>query len=343
MKQIRTEDAVGHVICHDITRIIKDQEKGVAFPKGHVVTPEDIPKLLAIGKEHLYVWEKKEGMLHEDEAAVILAAACQNDGMRISEPREGKIEIFAEREGLFLVDTKRLLAVNSIDQMMIATRSSMQYVCVGDKLAGTRIIPLVIEREKMEAVAAIADSSAPLLEIRPVRRKKAGVVTTGGEVYHGRIQDTFTPVIQEKLKAYGAQMTQHVTVPDEKEKIMEAICRMREAGVDLVVCTGGMSVDPDDRTPAAIRDSGAQIVTYGAPVLPGAMFLLGYFADGMPVMGLPGCVMYAKATIFDMILPRVLADVAVTREEIAALGNGGLCLSCPVCHYPNCAYGKGNF
>lgn len=343
MKQIRTEDAVGHVICHDITRIIKDQEKGVAFRKGHVVRPEDIPVLLSMGKEHLYVWEKDGDMLHEDEAAVILAAACQNEGMRLSEPRESKIEVFAERDGLFVVDTKRLLAINSMDQMMIATRSSMQYVRAGDKLAGTRIIPLVIEKEKMQAVSDIADIASPLLELRPILRRKVGVVTTGGEVYRGRIQDTFTPVIEEKLKAYGAGMMHHRIVPDDKERIVEAIGEMRKAGVDMVVCTGGMSVDPDDMTPAAIRDSGAEIVTYGAPVLPGAMFLLGYFGDGMPIMGLPGCVMYAKATIFDMLLPRALADVRITRAEIAALGNGGLCLNCPVCHYPNCAYGKGNF
>lgn len=342
MKQIRTEDAVGHVICHDITRIIKDKEKGVAFKKGHIVTEEDIPVLLSIGKEHLYVWEKNDNMLHEDEAAKILAAACKNEGMRLSDPKEGKIEIFTEQDGLFVVDTHRLLEINSIDNMMIATRSSLQYVHAGDKLAGTRIIPLVIEAEKMKEVSAIADEADPILQVKPIVRKKVGVVTTGGEVYHGRIQDTFTPVIESKLQTYGAKMEMHITVPDEKERIIEAIGQMKEAGMDLIVCTGGMSVDPDDLTPAAIRDSGADIITYGAPVLPGAMFLLGYFEDGTPIMGLPGCVMYAKATIFDMILPRALADHPVTKRDIVGLGNGGLCLNCPVCHYPNCAYGKGN-
>lgn len=341
MKQIRTEEAVGHVICHDITRIIKDKEKGVAFKKGHVVTEEDIPVLLSIGKENLYVWEKAEGMLHEDEAAQILAAACKNEHMSLSEAKEGKIEVFAERDGLFVVDIERLNAINSIDNMMIATRHTMQYVKEGDKLAGTRIIPLVIEAEKMEEVSAIANEQSPILSIKPMVRKKAGVVTTGSEVYKGRIKDTFTPVIEEKLKNFGAKMVMHRTVSDEKEQIIAAIQEMKQSGMELIVCTGGMSVDPDDLTPAAIRDSGADIITYGAPVLPGAMFLLGYFEDGTPVMGLPGCVMYAKATIFDMILPRVLADVKVTKEDIVKLGNGGLCLNCPVCHYPNCGYGKG--
>ncbi len=338
---IRTEDAVGHVICHDITRIVKDQEKGVAFEKGHLVTKEDVPVLLSIGKEHLYVLEKTEGMLHEDQAAAILAEACRNEYMSLSEPREGKIEIFTEVDGLFIVDTERLLSINHIDNMMIATRSNMQYVRSGDKLAGTRIIPLMIEEEKMREVSAIADKENPILAVKPLVKRRAGVVTTGSEVFKGRIQDTFTPVIQEKLRLFGVEMEMHSVVSDEKDQIITAIHRMKEAGMELILCTGGMSVDPDDLTPSAIRESGVRIVTYGAPVLPGAMFLLGYFADGTPVMGLPGCVMYAGATIFDMILPRVLADVPVTREDIVKLGNGGLCLNCPVCHYPNCGFGKG--
>lgn len=339
MKQIRTQDAVGHVICHDITRIIKDEEKGVAFKKGHVVSEDDIPVLLSIGKENLYVWEREEGMLHEDEAAEILAAACQTSHMGTTEPKEGKIEVFTEIDGLFVVDTERLFKINSIDNMMIATRNTMQYVKKGDKLAGTRIIPLVIKEEKMKAVSAIAGKENPILEVKPMIRKKVGVVTTGSEVYHGRIQDTFTPVIMDKVRAFGADINMHETVSDDKVQIIEAIRKMKEAGMELIVCTGGMSVDPDDLTPSAIRDSDAKIITYGAPVLPGAMFLLGYFEDGTPIMGLPGCVMYAKATIFDMILPRVLADVKVQKKDIIKLGNGGLCLNCPECHYPNCGYG----
>jgi molybdenum cofactor synthesis domain-containing protein len=341
MKQIRTKDAVGHIICHDITRIIKDKEKGVVFKKGHVVTAADIPVLLSVGKENLYVWERSEGMLHEDEAAKILAAACQNKNMSLSEPSEGKIEIFATAAGLFVVDVARLNKINSIDNMMIATRHTLQYVKSGDKLAGTRIIPLVIEQEKMALISQIADSQNPILSLLPIKRKNIGIVTTGSEVYKNRITDTFTPVIVDKIKAFGAKMTQHTVVGDDKEQIQTAILEMKERGAKLIICTGGMSVDPDDLTPAAIRDCGVNIVTYGAPVLPGAMFLLGYFSDGVPVLGLPGCVMYAKATIFDMILPRVLADMNVTKQDIVKLGNGGLCLGCSVCHYPNCGYGKG--
>lgn len=339
MKLIRTEDAVGHVICHDITRIIKDKEKGAAFKKGHIVTKEDIPALLAIGKEHLYVWEKDESVLHEDEAAQVLARACRNEGMDQSKPCEGKIEIYARTKGLFVVDRERLLAINSLDDMMIATRRSLQPVAAGDKLAGTRIIPLVIAKERMAAVSAIADEESPILRILPYVRKRFGVVTTGSEVYHGRIADTFTPVIEEKVSVYGGQIIAHLTVPDEKEAILDAIGKMRLAQADVVLCTGGMSVDADDLTPAAVRASGAGIVTYGAPVLPGAMFLLGYYEDNTPVMGLPGCVMYAKATIFDRMLPRIMADYPVTRHDIVELGDGGLCLGCHECRFPNCAYG----
>jgi molybdenum cofactor synthesis domain-containing protein len=339
MKQINTIDAVGHILCHDITRITKN-EKDTAFRKGHVVTKEDIPILLAIGKEHLYVWEKAEGILHENEAAEILFELCNNDYMTRSETKEGKIDIFADCDGLFLVDVERLEKVNSVENMMIATRHTYYPVKKGDKLAGTRIIPLVIEEEKMNEVNQIAGEE-PLLRIIPFPKRKAGIVTTGSEVFYGRIQDTFTPVIIEKLSLYNIEVSGHKIVNDDKESIVFAIKELKESGVDLIICTGGMSVDPDDRTPSAIKTSGAKIISYGAPVLPGAMFLMGYFEDGIPIMGLPGCVMYAKATIFDLVLPRVAAGLKIEKKDLVKLGHGGLCLGCKPCVYPNCGFGKG--
>lgn len=340
MKYIETIHAEGHVICHDITIIVKDQIKDTAFRKGHIVTKEDIPKLLDLGKEHLYVWEKQEGMLHEDEAAKILAAACKNKYMHETPVKEGKIEFVADVEGVFCVDTERLLAINSLDAMMIATRHTNQAVKPGDKLAGTRIIPLIIEEAKMEAVKKIGGDK-PLLEICPYVRKTAAIVTTGNEVYHKRIEDTFTPVLRQKLASFGVEVIFHETVPDEDAKILSAITRARESGAEMILCTGGMSVDPDDRTPGAIKASGAEMVTYGSPVLPGAMLALGYYEDGTPILGLPGCVMYSKATVFDLVLPRVLADIRIERRTIAAMGHGGLCLGCKPCHYPDCSFGKG--
>ena len=339
MQLVKTEDAVGMVLCHDITQIIKGVTKDAVFRKGHIIQPEDIPVLLSVGKDNIYVWENDDSMLHEDEAAEILRDMCINEGMSASKPKEGKIELTAERDGLFLVDRERLRAVNSFGRMMIATRPGGVAVKAGDKLCGTRIIPLVIEKEAMARAKAVA-GDAPLLRLAEIKPKRFGLVTTGNEVYYGRIEDTFTPVIVEKMAQFGCEMAAHEVSNDDHEKITGIINKMLADGVDMVLCTGGMSVDPDDKTPLAIKNTGANIVSYGAPVLPGAMFLLAYTADGRPICGLPGCVMYAKRTIFDIVLPYLLADEPVTADMLAGLGNGGLCLSCKVCHFPNCGFGR---
>lgn len=339
MKLIRTEEAEGHVLCHDITQIIKGVTKDARFRKGHIVTKEDIPVLLSLGKDNLYVWEKDESMYHENEAAEILKEVCINKNMSASSVKEGKIELTAQCDGLFRVDVERLDAVNDIDQVMIATRHTNTPVKAGDKLLGTRVIPLVIKKEKMEEVKKIVGNS-PLCELFPYKKQKAGIITTGNEVFYGRIQDTFTPVVVKKLEEYGIEVVEHITLGDEKEKITEVILQMKQRGCNLIVTTGGMSVDPDDQTPGAIKATGAEVISYGAPVLPGAMFCLAYFEDGTAVMGLPGCVMYAKTTIFDLILPRVAAGVPVTRKDLTRLGHGGLCLGCEECRYPACSFGK---
>lgn len=347
MKLIRTEDSVGHVLCHDITQIIKGVTKDAVFRKGHVVTEEDIPVLLSVGKENLYVWEKDESMLHENEAAEILCSLCQNDYMSRSEVKEGKIELSAKCDGLFKVNREALFAVNSFGRMMIAARHGNFPVKKGDKLAGTRIIPLVIEKEEMkraEEAAYRASGGKPIFSLLPFSEKKAGVITTGNEVLSGRISDTFTPVIEEKLQEYHGRIGAHELCGDDNERITKTILKMADDGMDMVICTGGMSVDPDDRTPLAIRNTGAEIISYGAPVLPGAMFLMAYLKTKngeIPVMGLPGCVMYARRTIFDLILPRIMADDRIKTEELSALGEGGLCLSCEECVFPNCGFGKG--
>lgn len=340
MKEIRTQDAAGHVLCHDITRIVKGVSKGVAFSKGHIVTKEDIPALLKLGKEHLFVWETMPGMLHENDAAEILYKICAGPFMRPSPVKEGKIEVIADTDGVLFVDVPRLKAVNSLGEMMIATRHSGSPVKKGDSLAGTRIIPLVINEEKMERAQSTA-GPGPLLRLLPYGKKKAGIITTGGEVLNGLIQDTFTPVLVEKLAEYGTAVIDHVILGDTPGPITEAIYGMIEGGADLILCSGGMSVDPDDKTPLAIKNAAARVVSYGAPVLPGAMFMLAYTESGVPVMGLPGCVMYARRTIFDLILPRVLAGAVVSAQDLAALGHGGLCLNCETCIFPNCAFGSG--
>ena len=339
MKLIRTEDAVGHVLCHDMTQIIKDQYKDARFRKGHIVTEADIPVLLSMGKEHLYVWEMTPGMVHENDAAERLLALCGQENMTHSEVKEGKIELKAACDGLFQVDSRRLIAVNSIEDIMIATRKGNTAVKKGDKLAGMRVIPLIIEEERLRAAEAAA-GTAPLLKLLPYVKKTAAIVATGSEVKNGLIQDTFTPVVRDKLAAYGIETISIAYSGDGVDNVANAIAEVRQTGADLILCTGGMSVDPDDNTPGGIRQSGARIVTYGAPVLPGAMFLLGYFEDDTPIMGLPGCVMYAGATIFDLALPRIAAGVEMTRTDFAVMGEGGLCLGCRPCHWPDCPFGK---
>ena len=342
MREVRVQDAVGMVLCHDITEIVRGERKGTRFRKGDVIRAEDVPVLLRIGKEHIYVWEDDPNLLHENDAAAVLRDICQSDYMAASEPKEGKIELTATTAGVFEVNEDALNAVNEIEDVMIATIAQHMPVKEGTKLAGMRVIPLVIDKTVMERVRETAGTE-PLLRILPYQKMKVGVVTTGSEVFHGRIKDTFTPVIDAKLRAFGLKVDEHRLSDDGTEHTRAAIAELLDAGMDLVLFTGGMSVDPDDRTPAAIKATGARIVTYGAPVLPGAMFLLAYYEkDGrqVPIMGLPGCVMYSPATIFDIILPRVVAGSAWTRREITRLGIGGLCMECKVCHYPVCPFGK---
>lgn len=344
MKLIKTEDAVGHVLCHDITQIIKGVTKDAVFRKGHIVTEEDIPVLLSVGKENLYVWEKEEGMLHENDAAEILRQICQGEHMHPSDVKEGKIELIADIDGVLKIEREKLRKVNSLGEIMIASRHGDFPVKKGDKLAGTRVIPLVISEGKMQQAKDVTAGGA-IFNILPYKKKKAGIVTTGSEVYYHRIKDTFTPVLEEKLAEYDIEIGGHEICNDDPQMIENAIRSLLADGCNMIVCTGGMSVDPDDRTPYAIRQVTGEIVSYGAPVLPGAMFLLAYYREEgkevIPVLGLPGCVMYSKRTIFDLVLPRLTVGEILTAEDLNTLGEGGLCLNCPECTFPNCGFGKG--
>ena len=340
IKMIPLEDAVGQVLCHDMTRIVKGEMKGPQFRKGHIIQKEDIPMLLSMGKEQIYVWAKPAGFLHEDEAAEALAALCRGQHISRQGPKEGKIELFSQIDGLFEYNTDILLAINEIEELVVVARHNHSPVKTGDKLAAMKAVPLVIEEEKLKRAAAIAGAK-PFMNVLPYSLKTAAVITTGSEVIKGLIPDTFTPVLIGKLEAYGITLIKHSIVPDGTAIVAAAIAEARREKPDMILCTGGMSVDPDDNTPGAIKRSGASIVSYGVPVMPGAMFLLAYFADGVPIMGIPGCAMFAAATVFDIILPIIAAGRRMTRRDCTRMGAGGLCLSCPVCHYPVCPFGKG--
>lgn len=339
MKTVPVEKAVGMILCHDITQIIPGEFKGRRFAKGHIITEEDIPVLKSLGKDNIFVWDDREGLVHENDAATFLKDITMGENLTFGEIKEGKITFRAACDGLLRVDAKRLLQLNMLGEICFATLQNNTPVREGQAVAGERVIPLAIDQKKLDQAKELLGGEK-IIRVAPMKHCTVGFVTTGNEVYYGRIQDKFGPILRKKIEAYGCQTAGQVIVPDDKEKEKAAIQSWLDQGVDMVLCTGGMSVDPDDLTPSAIRETGCRIVTYGTPVLPGAMFMMAYAPDGRPVMGLPGCVMHAKTTVFDLVFPRLLAGEEITFEDMMAYGHGGFCSGCEECHYPNCHFGK---
>ena len=338
MKEVTVEQAVGTVLAHDLTQIIPGEYKGPKFKKGHIITEDDIPLLLSMGKRHLFVLEKDDNDVHENQAAYRIASKAAGDGIELTDPSEGKIELKATRDGLLKIDRDRLYELVSQDEIMFATIHENIVVRKGEKLAGTRIIPLFIAEELLQQAESILEDG-PVIKIVPLREMKVGVVTTGSEVYNGIIEDKFGPVLVRKFDELGSKVEKQVFADDDDEMIAGCIRQLIDEGMDIIGVTGGMSVDPDDMTPSGIRKAGGEVVSYGAPVLPGAMFMLSYVGN-VPVVGLPGCVMYSRTSIFDLIVPRLLAGEKITKKDIVKLAHGGLCLNCKVCTFPVCGFGK---
>ena len=338
MKEVAVEKAVGTVLAHDLTQIIPGEYKGPKFKKGHVITEKDIPVMLSMGKKHLYVLEKDDTDVHENDAALRIASKAAGNGIKLTDPAEGKIELIAEINGLLKIDRERLYQLVAQDEIMFASIHDNIVVREGEKLAGTRIIPLFVAEEVMQKAEAIL-ADGPIIEIVPLKEMRVGVVTTGSEVYSGLIEDAFGPVLVKKFGALGSKVEKQLFADDDEEMIADCIKQLIDEGMDIIGITGGMSVDPDDRTPSGIRKAGGEVISYGAPVLPGAMFMLSYIGD-VPVVGLPGCVMYSRTSIFDLIVPRLLAGEKITKADINKLAVGGLCLNCEVCTYPICGFGK---
>ena len=340
MKIVPVKESVGMTLCHDITRIVPGQFKGAAFKKGKVIEAGDIPKLLDLGKENIYVFDLKDGYIHENEAARRISGAAAGPGILLSKPSEGRVNLKSETSGLLKVNVRGLLRINGIEEIVFSTMHTNQIVAPGKAVAGARIIPLCAREEKIVRVEEICAGNFPIIEIKPFKAMKAGMVTTGSEVYNGRIQDKFGPVIKRKFEELGSRITRQIFVSDSVEMAVDAISTLINEGAEIIAVTGGMSVDPDDQTPAAIRAAGGDVIFYGAPVFPGAMFMLAYIGD-IPVMGLPGCVMYYRASIFDLVAPRIMAGEKPVRSEIVGLGHGGFCAGCKECRYPLCPFGKG--
>ncbi len=339
MKSIRVQDAVGMVLSHDITEIRPGSFKGPSFKKGHVIQANDIDKLLDLGKRYIYVFELETGQIHENEAANRIANAAKGPGLVLTEPSEGKVNFKAEQMGLLKVNAKALYKINQVQDIMFASLHTNQQVSADQQIAGTRIIPLVTDMGRIEKIETICRQFQPVIQVKPFAPYRVGLIITGSEVYEGRIQDAFGPVVEKKFKDLGSRIIGFEKVSDDVATTVKAINDFRECGAEMIAITGGMSVDPDDQTPASIRAAGGRVVTYGAPVLPGAMFMLAYI-DAVPIIGLPGCVMYHQSSIFDLVVPRILAGESLTRDDIVAFGHGGFCSDCATCRYPICPFGK---
>ena len=342
LKKIKLEEAVGTKLAHDMTEIRPGEFKGAAFHKGHTVCNEDLCRLQKMGKNHLYVIDLEDDEIHEDQAAAILAGALAGDGIFWKdEPREGKIKLLAGRDGLFAVNTAALAAFNMIDEVMCATLHNHTLVKKGELVAATRAIPLTMKRAPIERAAAIARQDGAVLAVRTIRKAKVGLVVTGNEVYHGLIEDRFAPILTEKVEALGSKVTGVAFAPDDAALISKAIRSHLDRGCDLLMLSGGMSVDPDDVTRQGIRSAGATEIHYGASVLPGAMFLVAYVGD-VPLLGVPACGLFHRITVLDLVLPRILAGEKIGKADLAFLGHGGLCKDCEECTYPHCPFGKGS-
>lgn len=340
LQTVKVEEAVGKVLSHDIAKIVKSEFKGALFKKGYIIKQEDIPELLKLGKENIYILELEPSDVHEDKAGVRLGTAVASHGVTWSGPKESRVNLYAAYEGLLKINIPVLEAINDLPDVILSTLPNNTVVRKGELLAGTKVIPLVVPEQTVLTAENICRQAGWAIKVIPFQRFKVGVVITGNEVYKKRIRDAFGPVITEKVESFGSTVLGIDYAPDDVETIAAKIKKMADDGAGIIMVTGGMSVDPDDVTPKAIRLTGAIVEKYGAPALPGAMFMLAYLGD-IPVMGVPACGMFFKITIVDLLLPRLLAGERVTRKDIVALANGGLCRTCPECRFPNCTFGKG--
>jgi len=341
LKKIALEEAVGKELSHDITEIRPGEFKGPAFQKGHKICDEDLCHLQRLGKNHLYLIDLEKDEIHENEAATILAGALAGDGVTWDrKPREGKINLYAERDGLLFINTAALAAFNMVDEVMCATLHNHSLVRKRDKIAATRAIPLVMRRISIERAKTIAQHDAPVISVRPLRPAKVGIIVTGNEVYNGLIEDRFAPILKTKAVTLGCIPKMVEFAPDDASLLSGKIRSQLSLGCELIILSGGMSVDPDDVTGESIRRAGASEFYYGASALPGAMFMVAYIGD-VPLLGVPACGLFHRTTVLDLILPRILAGEHITKADLAFLGHGGLCRECPECHYPNCTFGKG--
>ena len=342
MKKVPIEKAVGMKLGYDITRIIPGKFKGPLFRKGHIIRADDLDELRKIGKEHIYVWESKSGEVHENEASLRISKAVAGNNVELSEPVEGKITLKSSIRGLFKVRSRLLYKINSIKNITIASLPGNFEVEVNQGIAGVRIVPLTIQEKIIKRIEQLCQKEGTVFSVNKYHNLRVGIITTGNEVYRGLVEDKFGPLLRKKFSYFGTKVEEQILCPDEKQKIVEAIKYFIEQGIDLIALSGGMSVDPDDLTPGAIKESGAKIITYGVPVQPGNMFLLAYLGKAV-LIGIPGASLFYKNTILDIVLPRIFAGETFKKQDFIKMGEGGFCSNCSICHYPYCYFGKNLF
>jgi len=340
VRKIKVEDAIGQALCHDMTGI-SEGKKGVLFRRGHVITREDIPRLLDIGKNHVFVWEPSINEVHEDDAALAVAQAACGFGVAYDEsPAEGKVFMYAREKGLFHINRDALREINALGDYTIACLPDKTDVTSGAKLGGIRIVPLVTKRENVDAAVDLAAQNYPIFDIIAYRQLKCAVIITGSEVFYGRIPDKFESIMRKKFSGYDAEILGVTKCPDDLDIILETITNYKSHGANLILLTGGMSVDPDDLTPTAIRSCGARVVAQGVPMQPGNMLMIAYLEDTV-LVGVPGASMHSPTTSLDVFLPRIFAGIEITTDDIPGLGEGGFCVACKECTYPRCYFGRG--
>ena len=327
MKKINVRNAEGYELCHDITQILPGEFKGAKFLRGHIIRKEDIEVLISLGKENIFVMEeedKEKNLIHENDAAMFIVEKLNLDKefFEISSIREGKINITAKEDGILKIDVNTLNKINKIGEIILVTKYNNSYIKKGENVAATRVIPLLIEKSQLDEMKEIVKDRNVLTFKKIDKNKKLALITTGNEVYNGIIKDKSKEALLKKYRKYELNDMEQVFSPDDKDTIKKYI-KMFENEKDIIMCTGGMSIDPDDVTPSAIRESNWEIVTYGTPVLPGAMFMLAYKGEKV-LIGLPGGVVFSEKTVFDVLLPRILANDRITKQEIIEMGHGGL-------------------
>lgn len=340
MIKLLIEEAVGKPLAHDITRIVPGKLKGPAFRKGHVLTEDDLPLLRDMGKNNVYVFDTDKGYMHEDDAAKMLAQAFQREGFTLEGPSEGRINIKSRIDGLIKIDFYLLRFINKSEKVICSTIHQNTVCSKGMTVAATRIIPVATEESGFLSLLREIRERGPLLKILPFSKKRVGVIATGGEIASGRVEDSSFKVLSPKIQSLGGKIVSQKICPDREEEISDSIKNMYNNGCDVIITTGGLSVDADDVTLDGIVLSGAKLVSYGSPILPGAMFALAYM-NGVPILGIPAALYYYKVTVLDIFLPRAMSGDTITRDDIVNLGHGGLCLNCPDCNYPVCPFGKG--